>query len=313
MEVEGEEVAVSEGGFVEEVDEFGVEGAEVFLGFGEFSAVKGAFVDPFGEFGHGPVVEDGGAAVVGAESFGSGAGFSHLLAVVEENGATGASVEDGGDGLADIGAVAAPVVGVGEADFVVVFGVAQGVVEDEHGHVSGMGVEVVGPGFFFVEFFEDFVGGGVVDGVESGGEEVEEHAGFVGGEGVCGGDAESVILVGFCEEEGVGVSGFGPGDGPLPEFGGDHVGHVGAEAIDAEGLPVGEDFVHFEPGVWDGVVGVLGVGEGAGEGGEVESVVEFGGFVPVVDGRVPVGGVVTGDPGMEEFGGVESVFFQCGV
>lgn len=294
VRVEGEEFAVSEGRVGECPQEPTIGVAEPDRRGGGRWTVGLPALPPGLEGGHPAVLEDRGASVRFQR------GLADFLSVVEEDGAAADTVQDGTDGRAHEGAVAAPMRGVGEPDFVVVLGVAEGVVQG--GAVGEGGVEVVRPLWAVVEILEDPIGGVVVDGVEPGIDEFVED--------VAGGELVGVVVVGLGEEEGVGPALAGSRDGPFPERDGNPVGHVAAEAVDPGGLPVGEDGVHERPGGGHGVARGAGEGEvseAVGTAGEVVAVVELHGLEPVVGAGGGGGDVVAGDAGLGGLGGEGAV------
>lgn len=133
---------------------------------GEVCSVVAMVVYPGDKGGQGAVVEDGGAAVVAGETFRPVGWFACFLAGVEHDGATAETEEGGGDGAADVHAGGGPVVFGGEADLVVVLGVAHDAVE-VRGEGVGGGVDVVGPLVALDGVFEGVVGFTVVNGVEA--------------------------------------------------------------------------------------------------------------------------------------------------
>lgn len=63
------------------------------------------------------------------------------------------------------------------------------------------------------------------------------------------GEFGGVGVVGLGHEEGTVVVIAAAADLPFPVCHGDHMGHVDAETVHAHVLPVGEDGVHFLPGI----------------------------------------------------------------
>ena len=141
-------------------------------------------------------------------------------------------------GLADFHAEAAPFLRAGEADFVVVFRVAQGFVETLAGESER--IEIVRPFAGFVDAFQHVVARIVIDRVETGVQQFVEHMAV--------GEFRGIVVVGLGGEKHVCVAAAGALHRPAPEFHGHHVRHVRAEAIHAHRLPVGEDLIHRAPG-----------------------------------------------------------------
>ncbi len=293
--VEAVESALGESRHLHERQEPRGEFSQRGFAHGEFASVVEASVGPVLETRQAGVIEDAGASVVAAEASGALGAFADFLAVVDEQGAARRGVLGHEDGAGDFPPHSAPVGAGRHAGLVVVFDVADAAREGG-GVRAVVAVEIVGPDAAFVEGAEGVVGGAVVDGVEAGGEERVGHAAF--GE-------FHVVVVAFRHEEDSAIAQAGVGDDPLPEGHGHHVRHVAAEAADAAVLPVGDDVVHEPPSARDGRAG----GEDARQrsGGVravavVAAVVELDGFVPVVLGGRPGGGVVASDAAVAALG-----------
>ena len=281
----------------------------------ELAAVEFAAVHPFGEFGHGPVVEDRSARILAAEALGAVGRLADFLAVVEHHGTAREAEEDCRNRAADIRAEVRPMPFAGEADFVMVFRVAEGIVEDELAH--GLAVDVVRPASAIVDFLEHVVGGVVVNGVEARGEEVEHDvaAADLRDERVAAGDFRGIGVVGLGGEKDFRVPLAGAGDHPMPELRRDHVRHVHAEAIDAHRLPMRDNLVHFFPGVRDRFAGLVAVRVFAGflRGVcEIEAVVELHGLIPIPLRGAPGCDIVAGHAAVLEFRFEKAVAFRAG-
>ncbi len=226
--------------------------------------------------------------------------FSHLLTAVNEDGTRARPELDGGGGESDPRAVSTPAAVVGDADLIVILHVAERV--PEGGRVGEGRGEVVGPLGTVLDVLEEPVGGVVVDGVETCGDQRFERAAIA--------QLVWVVVVGFGHEAGAGAACAGAGDGPGPEFRRDPMRHVAAESVDAKVLPMRQHGVHAQPGVGNRMGGIQRRGEVPRcllTEGEVETVIELHGFVPVVDGGPRRGDVVAGHTGLDRLRGEASV------
>src|SRR5438132_14209296 len=102
----------------------------------------------------------------------------------------------------------------------------------------------------------------------------------------------------------------GLGDGPFPKFRRHHVRHVAAKSIHAQRLPMFEHAIHFVPRVGNDFLRRIRVRiftPAFCRVGEIESVIEFGGFVPVVYRWRPTDHVVSGDAAEFHFAAEKAV------
>src|SRR5690349_3794910 len=80
--IERRELAVTEGGLVQQIEKPAVRRAKLLLRGGQFSTVVLVIVDPFHQLWHGPIIEDGCPGVVVAKSFRTRTWFAHFLPAV---------------------------------------------------------------------------------------------------------------------------------------------------------------------------------------------------------------------------------------
>ena len=175
-----------------------------------------------------------------------------------------------------------------------VLGIAQRMVEDLRTHVET--VEVVGPGSAFINFLQLVVSGVVINGVESGVEQVGHYVASAAG--IAGGHFCRIVIVGFRCKKDLRIPRPGAGDHPVPEFRRDHMSHVGAEPVDAEFLPVGDDLIHLPPCVGNGNILPVAVRVGARlllRIGEIVSVVQLDGFIPASRIGFPAHDIIASD------------------
>lgn len=269
------------------MNELGIPCAKFALIGMEGTTIESAMIYPFREFRHGGVIKDAGSAVVAGEPFTADGGLTDFLAMIEHDWSTTDGEEHGGGRAPDFHPEPAPGMRVGQANFIMVFGVAEATMESRTG--KGHGVDVVGPFAFVVNRFENIVERIVVDRVETDPEKFVEHVGF--------GEFLWIVVVCFGGEECMRIAIAAATDDPFPEFDWHHVCHVDAEAIDADFLPMGEDFVHGSPRAGHEIGRAFGTGKMAGiaTAGKVVAVIEFNRLIPIVDRWRPGDRVITGD------------------
>jgi hypothetical protein len=81
--------------------------------------------------------------------------------------------------------------------------------------------------------------------------------------------------------------------------------HVAAESIDADLLPMGEDGIHSQPGVRDGLIRLFAGGMESGSmtvPGEVVAIVQLHGLVPVIQAGMSRDDIVSRDPSLDRLG-----------
>ena len=283
--IERIEIAIAEGRLIDGGEKAAVKITQRLLLIRKAATVESAIIDPFGKLRHRPVVVNRGARIIGPETLRTRSRFAHLLTVVKHDRPARESEKQGRNRTSDLHARPTPLRCGGQAHFIVVLGVAQGVIEKEKARTHL--VEVIGRGGAFVNLLQRIVGDVVVDGIETRIEQLRHDRAvrdFENGR-IAARNAGRIGVISLGHPINPGLALARASEEPAPEFGRNHVGHVGAESIDSEVLPVSDDLIHLLPSVGNRDVGGSGVGifaRGFFRIGEVVAVVEFDRLIPRV-------------------------------
>ena len=197
--------------------------------FTQAGTVALAAIEPLGELRHGAVVKDAGSSPVASETPGFKGRLPHFLAAVKHDGPLPHRKQDGGHRFANLHTMPAPGLRVGKAHFVVVFGVAQRLVEARSG--EGEGIEIIGPLAVVVNPFERVVHRIVIDRIESRPQQFIEHVAMT--------QLGRIIVISLGKEIDRLVALATALHHPAPELHGNHVRHVTSKSIHPHVLPIG--------------------------------------------------------------------------